>query len=369
MKCPECGWENNPKNRFCETCGSPLQFGQSDEDQESLLNEPTIVSGNPSFQKKIVSSSSVKCPQCQTLNPLKAPYCSSCGTPLNSSLPSMNSGSLKEMPRPDINYTSDSSLSSNSNRSKFGNRGIIIGIALLCGVLLIGGVTLWWVNNNSSQDSKIARSDPSTSQSFIIISSEYSSLWSYSESRENSYSDESYIESASRTIRLDVNLENSLGSNYSGASCAVMALELQNIDASQSSIGKELGLDQGNITSYDDLTKLLNSKISRSGSDNLYSNFYMVTDYMSSEDMMNTYTVFLKQIDQALREGRAPLVVIGESPDGKLKQNFYGLISGKTSEDTYFIVIPYVDGAQTYEVDPQTLANMITAPEVFCYLY
>lgn len=372
LKCQECGWENNPENKFCETCGSPLQPSSQDKNKNqdkniaSLVSEPTIVSGT--YQKE-TKSKFIQCPQCQALNPTNAPYCSTCGTSLKTSTPSFTSN--LEEPKPDENHSSELSTTS-MNSSKDGKKKVIIGAALLCGVLLIGGGVWWWMNSSNS-NSNTAQSETSNTSRIAIISHENSNTASHNYSSEISTSivipEESKIELISNAMMLDVKLEDSMASNYSGASCAVMALNLQGIDVSQSSIGRELGLDQGKITSYDDLTRLLNSKISKSGSNNLYSNYYMETDYMSSEDLNNTYTVFLKHMDQALQEGRAPLVIIGESPDGKLQRNFYGLIVGKPSDDTYSIVIPYVDGAQTYEVDLQTLANMITAPEVFCYLY
>lgn len=388
MKCSQCGFENEPGNLFCEQCGIKLS-----NKKESQFDGPTLVNENVN-----TSPSEVKCPNCQASNVLDATFCTSCGTPLhNSSSNLINSSPQSFEQLSSFNFQpslaeQDSSRESSASKKKW----IIIGSSILLVALLIGAGAFWWIysTGNSNKDkseeqhlvmksdeekkdeNKIVVARPQENSSQNVFLKEDSQESKTSKVQEESSQEKIKIaetpSSSNEVIQLDVTPESSIALNYSGASCAVMALDLQGVNASQSSIGNQLGLNEGKISDYRDLTQVINGSLSRNGSNTLYSNFYLVTDDLTSQEKMDMYTLLLSRVDQSLQDGKATLVVIGSSPDGKLQRNFYGLIYGKTTEDdedTYSIIIPYVDGAKSYDVDPQTLANMVSIPEAFCYIY
>ena len=71
MKCPGCGKENTPKEKFCDECGFPL--------------EQQATSHNPA--EEIPSGIEVKCPACGKVNLAAMEFCVDCGTDLSEPSP------------------------------------------------------------------------------------------------------------------------------------------------------------------------------------------------------------------------------------------------------------------------------------------
>lgn len=315
----------------------------------------------------------MKCSQCGFENKPESSFCENCGTPLNKNLNFQN-------------FNNENSTSSLSRNKKW----LVWGAALLILICLGGLATYSIYSHFSSEDKKsteieteerivVKFSDQSTldnklnessTENDIKVSTEETKIKVNEKSDFSASQRPEIIAVASNNMELKPLAENLIASNYSGAACAVMALSVQDISVSQSAIGNQLGLDEGKISDYRDLTNLINRFLSNENSSFQYTGYYSLLDGTSAEEKMDMYELFLRRVDQDLKEGKAPLMVIGESPDGLLQRNSYALIYGKDDEaETYTIMIPYTDKARSYEVDLKTLANIFAAPEAFCYIY
>ncbi|MDE5759091.1 MAG: hypothetical protein K2H85_10845, partial [Allobaculum sp.] len=315
--------------------------------------------------------------------------CENCGTPLAHDLSSMSSPSnFQDFNTPHSYVESNSSPSSSSKHKKW----IIWGVGLAIFLCLGGGVYFLssYLSKDKENDIELEKQeerivvkfseelpvsqDPDESlnetENTLKVATDTNETIKESEKSISSVSEDLEIVVASNSIQLNPIAESLIASNYSGAACAVMALSVQDISASQRAIGNQLGLDEGKISDYRDLTNLMNQLLSAKGSSLQYVGSYSLLDDTTAEEKMEAYNLFLKRIDQDLTAGKALLMVIGESPDGLLQRNSYALIYGKDEEaETYTIMIPYTDEARSYEVDLKTLADMFAAPEAFCYLY
>ncbi len=327
----------------------------------------------------------LKCPQCGSKNKPESKFCENCGTPLNREL----SESSFSLDSPSF-YEKNSSSPSPSKNKKW----LIWGVTLLI-LIGLGGVGIYFFQSYFSSDKKSSEIETQEERIVVKFPDQDSTLNGFtksleevkpdiktsteqnrisinekSEEQNQSVATQEIIVVASNNTKLKPVAESLIASNYSGAACAVMALSVQDISASQSAIGNQLGLDEGKISDYRDLTNLINRFLSINDSSFQYTGSYFLLDETTAEEKMDAYELFLKRIDQDLKEGKAPLMVIGETPDGLLQRNSYALIYGKDDEDeTYTVMVPFTDKARSYEVDLKTLANMFAAPEAFCYIY
>src|SRR5215212_4637890 len=74
MKCPTCGAENDPANRFCEQCGSRIEpSGAVQQVQVDLASAPTAAGPT--------------CPNCGAAVLPGEAFCDECGTALTTAAP------------------------------------------------------------------------------------------------------------------------------------------------------------------------------------------------------------------------------------------------------------------------------------------
>ena len=262
----------------------------------------------------------------------------------------------------------------------------IVGV----GIILGSGI-LWFTHSNSRNNSissseipSIAKKEESLAShsnyflsSSQVIESKESSLQATND--QNSRDLDNIQFSQKRTpseqensnfLRIDTDSEPLIAINYSGPSCAVMALGAQNVFVSQSVLGQQLGLSEGKVSDYRDLRDLMNQYLSNSDSNVRYTGSYYLLDYTTVEEQKVAFETFLDRVDSDLNQGKVPLVVVGKSPDGTLQRNSYAIITGKSVNGTeYRIEIPYLTDTKDYLVDLQTLLDIVYAPEALCYLY
>lgn len=277
-------------------------------------------------------------------------------------------------------------LKTNSNSSNEGSKKLFLGIGIgfLVTCLLVASFVFGFHSNNASQKaqqsdkiSQTSLSEASTSVSFKASQEEKIS------SQTNPYKadDLNHIQlfeskpndapSSTSAIFWNTVQEALLAPNYSGPACAVMALSLQDIFVSQSALAAELGLTTGNqVADYRNLTNVMNQYLANSGSNMAYFSYYVDPSNLSSlEEKKGALAMLLNQVDFALQSEKIPLVVVGQSPDGILKENSYATVVGRGEDQkSYWIEIPYLEGARKYLVDYQTLANLIFKAGFLCYL-
>lgn len=71
MNCPTCGAVNNPANKFCGHCGTPLRTADTDMNEQSDVLLPEKKKEDESWQ----------CKECGQKNPVNVSTCELCGHP------------------------------------------------------------------------------------------------------------------------------------------------------------------------------------------------------------------------------------------------------------------------------------------------
>lgn len=74
MKCPQCGKENPPDNRFCDNCGLELATATV-----PAATTPTPTPTPPAPPKAVRGT---ECPSCKHVNPADSTFCEQCGADL-----------------------------------------------------------------------------------------------------------------------------------------------------------------------------------------------------------------------------------------------------------------------------------------------
>lgn len=278
-------------------------------------------------------------------------------------------------------------LKINSDSSNEGSKKLFlgIGIGLLVACIVVTSFVFGFHSNNISQKtqqadiaSQTSLSDASTSVSFETSQEEKisSQINPYKADDLNNIqffeNKPNYVApSSTPAIFWNTVWEELLAPNYSGPACAVMALSLQDLFVSQSAIAAELGLTTGKakVADYRDLANVMNQYLANSGSNMTYVSYYVDPSNLTLEEKKNALAMFLNQVDSALQTKKTPLVVVGQSPDGLLKGNSYSTIVGRGEDQkSYWIKIPYLDGAKEYLVDYQTLSQLMFNSGFLCYL-
>lgn len=398
MYCPKCNHENDSENYFCELCGTSL-----------------ITDESHSLKQRKNKESSPICPHCLKSNEMGDKFCAFCGTLLSESsntssttIPTLSSktqgSETISNTSPKIIFSSsenDGSLHQSQNssyppkisQSSHNSKKWIIWGSIL-GVTAIFSAGIFWFTNLNQTESSISSLEIQPiikSEEKNVISTSKSNYFLRSSETSPSSSNQEKIDLATQSRNLD-NIQFSekasfsqvnsnfmlidtvseplIAINYSGPSCAVMALSAQDIFVSQSTLGQQLGLTEGKVTDYRDLRDLMNQYLANEGSNVRYTGYYYLLDYTTVQEQKAAFETFLNRVDNDLNQGKVPLVVVGKSPDGTLQRNSYALITGKAISGTeYRIKIPYLTETKEYLVDLQTLLDIVYAPEALCYLY
>lgn len=327
MQCPKCNFENEIENLFCENCGIPIS--KSSQPIKNLTLENSVLVKDK--------------------------------TPLNTNLNSHP-----------ISFQSSSHSTSSKQKKWIAFGGFLFGIVfLLCGLFLIRDYSI----NSPEQEVDL-------SQKLIISSSPKRTLYitpSSSTSRKSISSMmnhfENLKENGAQNISITLTPQKLLSPhlNYSELVCALMTLSLYDHFPSPEELINVLAADlekdnSGEISDYD-----LSLCIGH------YPNvpYYHELDYYDRDmdyshlgGSSKNYENFLIHIDETLEAGLPPIITIGKTPDNLLQHDSFVMVSGRNVEnETYTLIVPYVDTVKTYEVNLQTLEDMIASFGSFQCLY